>query len=112
MPSLVLRTALYSTAIAFAACGVLPTQAMAADGKALYEKHCQSCHGADGKGETKAGKMMESPDLTTAEWKQGKTVADLDKTLRAKIGKMPAFNEKLSDEEIKAVSEYTVGLIP
>jgi mono/diheme cytochrome c family protein len=106
----VLKIAICSTAAAFAASVAFSAPGFAADGKALYEKHCQTCHGADGKSDTKAGKMMESPDLTTAEWKQGKTVADLTKSLGAKIGKMPAFDEKLSEEERKAVAEYTVQL--
>ena len=38
----------------------------AADAKALYEKDCAKCHGADGKGETKMGKKMGAKDYTDA----------------------------------------------
>ena len=90
---------------------LLSSPGFAADGKALYEAQCQKCHGMDGKGDTKAGKMTKTPDLHTAEWKQGKTVADVTKTLGAKLGKMPGFAEKLTEEERAAVAEYTVGLL-
>ena len=78
-------------------------------GAAVYKKRCLMCHGEDGVGDTKAGKMTKTPDMNTAEWKNGKTVADLEKTLREGLGKMPKYEGKLSDEELKAVSEYTIA---
>ena len=78
-------------------------------GAAVYEKRCLMCHGEDGKGDTKAGKMTKTPDMNTAEWKNGKTVAALEKTLREGLGKMPKYEGKLSDEELKAVSEFTIA---
>jgi len=53
--------------------------------------------------------MMKAPDINTAEWKNGKTIADLTKTLREGMGKMPKYEGKLSDEELQAVAEYTVA---
>ena len=38
-----------------------------ADGAAIYKSKCASCHGADGKGETPAGKAMKVRDLGSAE---------------------------------------------
>ena len=38
----------------------------AADAKALYEKDCAKCHGADGKGDTKMGKTLGAKDYTDA----------------------------------------------
>jgi len=78
-------------------------------GAQVYEKKCVMCHGKDGVGDTKAGKMMKAPDINTAEWKNGKTIADLTKTLREGMGKMPKYEGKLSDEELQAVAEYTVA---
>ena len=78
-------------------------------GAAVYKKRCLMCHGEDGVGDTKAGKMTKTPDITSAEWKNGKTVADLEKTLREGLGKMPKYEGKLSDDELKAVSEYTIA---
>lgn len=77
-------------------------------GAAVFKKRCVMCHAEDGKGDTKAGKMMQTPDITATEWKNGKTAADLVKTLREGLGKMPKFEGKLSDDELNAVSEYTI----
>lgn len=78
-------------------------------GAAVYKKRCLMCHGEDGVGDTKAGKMTNTPDITSADWKNGKTVADLEKTLREGLGKMPKYEGKLSDDELKAVAEYTIA---
>jgi mono/diheme cytochrome c family protein len=78
-------------------------------GVQVYEKKCVMCHGKDGVGDTKAGKMMKTPDINVAEWKNGKTVADLVKTLREGLGKMPKYEGKLSDEELEAVAQHTVA---
>lgn len=78
-------------------------------GTQVYEKKCVMCHGKDGVGDTKAGKMMKTPDINVAEWKNGKTVADLVKTLREGLGKMPKYDDKLTEEEIEAVAGYTVA---
>jgi mono/diheme cytochrome c family protein len=78
-------------------------------GAQVYEKKCVMCHGKDGVGDTKAGKMMKTPDINVTEWKNGKTVAEFVKTLREGLGKMPKYEGKLSDEELEAVAQYTVA---
>ncbi len=79
-------------------------------GKKVYDSKCLMCHGEDAKADTKAGKMMKTPDLTAGSWKQGTSVAEVVKTLREGLGKMPKYEGKLSDEELKAVAEYTLKL--
>ncbi len=79
-------------------------------GKAVYDSKCVTCHGDDAKGDTKAGKIMKTPDLITGPWKQGTSVAEVVKTLREGLGKMPKYEGKLSEEELKAVAEYTLKL--
>ena len=76
-------------------------------GKKVYDSKCAMCHGEDAKGDTKAGKLMKTPNLITESWKQGTSVAELVKTLREGLGKMPKYEGKLSEEELKAVAEYT-----
>ncbi len=76
-------------------------------GKKVYDSKCLMCHGDDGKADTKAGKMMKTPDLTAGSWKQGTSVAELVKTLSEGLGKMPKYEGKISDEDLKAVAEYT-----
>lgn len=75
-------------------------------GKKVYDSKCAMCHGADGKSDTKAGKMTKSPDLTVQPWKHGTSQAEVEKLIREGAGKMPKFEGKLSGEEIEAVAHY------
>ena len=75
-------------------------------GKKVYDSKCATCHGEDAKGDTKAGKMMKTPDLTTEAWKQGTSVAEVVKTLQEGLGKMPKYEGKISEEDLKAAAEY------
>jgi cytochrome c553 len=87
------------------------TSTHAADVKAVWNKKCASCHGADGKGQTKVGKKAEVKDMTDAKWQ-----ADLndEKAFKAikegmkegdKVRMKPA--EGITDDEIKALVAYT-----
>ncbi len=75
-----------------------------AQGKAIYEQQCASCHGADGRG------VGAVPDLTdfgrTAAVSQ-KAWADLLVTGR---GAMPAYGARLAATEQRAVLEYVRSL--
>lgn len=80
----------------------------AADGKALYEKDCQKCHGADGKGDTKMGKKSGAKDYSTAKVQEElkddaavKAIKEGYKDNNGKVVMKPA--EGLSDEDIKAL---------
>ena len=85
--------------LAFAGCAL-----MAADGKAIFDAQCKSCHGADGK--TKAlGKSNPVAGSKTVE-------ADLHgykagTTNKYGMGSVMKGNAaKLSDADVKAVSSY------
>ncbi|MGD1084354.1 MAG: cytochrome c [Verrucomicrobiota bacterium] len=45
---------------------VAAVTATAQDSKALYEKNCQKCHGAEGKGDTVMGKKLGAKDYSDA----------------------------------------------
>lgn len=86
--------------------------ALAADadgGKALYEKSCAGCHGADGKGNEKMAKLLGDKGLNIVgnETKK-KTDEQLLKVIAEGAGKMPA--SKLSKEEQKQVLGYVRSL--
>ncbi len=53
---------------------------------------------------------MKTPNLTTETWKQGTSVAEVVKTLGEGLGKMPKYEGKISEEDLKAVTEYTLEL--
>jgi cytochrome c553 len=85
--------------------------ALAADAKALYEKDCAKCHGADGKGETKMGKKMGAKDYTSAKVQEAltdeaafKAIKDGFKDKEGKVLMKPA--EGTSDDDIKALVAY------
>ena len=88
------------TVLAIAAC-TLPTFAQNT-GAATYTSKCQMCHGADGTGNTPAGKAMKVPSfLSPATVKESN--ADLIAVTKNGKGKMPAYGSKLTDAEIKDV---------
>src|SRR6185369_9213268 len=95
--------------LAIIAAAALP--ALAGDAKAIYEKDCAKCHGADGKGDTKMGKKLGIKDYTDAkvqaELKDDAAVKAIKEGLKDKEGKVlmkPA--EGLSDADIKGLVAY------
>ena len=74
------------------------------DGAAIYKQKCQMCHGADGKGFP----AIKTPDLTNPKWQA--SVSDKEMIEVIKNGKkgtpMPAFADKLKDDEIQAVVKF------
>ncbi len=95
--------------VAFLAIPALTVRA--ADAKALYEKDCAKCHGADGKGETKMGKKLGAKDYTDpkvqSEMKDDAAIKAIKDGLKDKEGKVvmkPA--EGMSDAEIKDLVAY------
>jgi cytochrome c553 len=83
----------------------------AADAKENWAKHCAKCHGADGKGQTAMGKKLKVKDYTDPKFQ-----ADLKDEPSIKLIKegkkegtrtlMNAFNETLSEQEIKDLIAY------
>jgi cytochrome c6 len=69
---------------------------------ALFQKKCATCHGMDGKGQTKMGERMGIKDLAASSG----SGADLEKVIADGRGKMPAFKGRISDDEIKSVAAF------
>ena len=88
----------------------------AQDAAALWTQHCASCHGKDGKGQTKAGRMAKVKDLTDAAYMAGfkddQIFQDIKNGSKSKDGKeqMKPFQEKLTDEQIRALVAFVRGL--
>lgn len=70
------------------------------EGKAIYVKHCQSCHGKTGTGDgPKAAQLKTQPeDLKSAAIQQQSDGALFYKTSEGRSD-MPSFKKKLDDEE-------------
>jgi len=69
-------------------------------GKALWTKHCASCHGKTGLGDgTKAAQLdTEVHDITTAEAQKQSDGSLFYKTLEGRDD-MPSFKKKIPDED-------------
>jgi cytochrome c6 len=83
----------------------------AADAKALYEKECTKCHGADGKGDTKMGKKLGAKDYSDAkvqaEMKDDAAFKAIKEGLKDKDGKsLMKPVENMSDDDVKALVAY------
>lgn len=100
---------LLTLSLASAALLSVSLSSQAADVAANWNKHCVSCHGKDGKAQTKAGKMAETKDLTDAAYQASFTdehaFKQIKEGVKDKAGKdrMKPFEGKLTDEEIKAL---------
>lgn len=73
----------------------------------IFEMQCASCHGIKGTGDRQQG----APNLTDAEWLFGGSRRDVYNTIyNARNSHMPAWEGRLSDAEIKALSVYVHSL--
>lgn len=81
--------------------------ALAATGAGIYADNCVACHGDAGTGNRDLG----APDLTDAIWLYGGDEVALTETItRSRFGVMPAFNTRLSEADLRAVTVYVHGL--
>jgi len=90
--------------LCLAASIVTPTFAQN-EGADTYKAKCAMCHGADGLGNTPAGK-----NLKAASFKDPAVVkasdAEMITTVQKGKNKMPAYAGKLTDSQIKATVAY------
>jgi mono/diheme cytochrome c family protein len=72
----------------------------------LYQKHCASCHGKDGRGKTFKGKLTHARDLTDRAWQDDTSDERFFNAIMNGKRKMPGFSKKLSEPEIDALVSY------
>lgn len=92
----------------------------AADAKQNWTDKCASCHGADGKGQTKMGQKLGVKDFTDAkvqsDMKDDAATKAIKEGLKDADGKtqMKAYvtgaDAPLADDEVKALVAYVRGL--
>src|SRR5215207_6411933 len=86
-----------------------PAASPSIDVAALWEKRCQTCHGADGRARTRVGQRESIDDLTSPEWQAGSTNEHIRETIREGSrgnSRMKAFKTLLTPEEIEALIAY------
>jgi mono/diheme cytochrome c family protein len=71
-----------------------------ADGKALWAKHCKSCHGAKGLGDGPKSKELDT-DCGDFSVKAVQSLSDGELYYKIKEGRddMPSFKKKITDDE-------------
>jgi cytochrome c553 len=93
---------------------LLPT-ATAAEMAANWNTHCASCHGKDGKGQTKAGRMAGVKDQTDPAYQATLNDDKMFKSIKEGLKeggkeKMKPFADKLNETEIKALVAHVRSL--
>jgi cytochrome c6 len=87
--------------MAFSLILALAVPAVAEDAAALYKSKCQVCHGPDGKGSAAGQKMGAKPFSEVKA--SDKELVEITKNGK---GKMPAYKDKLTDDQINDLVKY------
>ncbi len=76
--------------------------------KAVFKQHCVKCHGTDGRGRTVEGEIAGAQDFTDQDWQQRVEEQRIINSITHGRGQMPAFEKKLSKEQIKSLSAFVL----
>jgi mono/diheme cytochrome c family protein len=85
------------------ALGPAKPAALVFDAKALYEKNCASCNGSDGMG---GNGGLNVPNFKDAKWQQRHTDQQFIDAIAKGKGTMPAWKDKLAEEQMKSLAAY------
>jgi cytochrome c6 len=75
------------------------------DAASVFKSKCAACHGADGTGNTPAGKSMKIRDFHSADV-QKQTDAELTEIITTGKSPMPGYKGKITDDQIKQLVGY------
>lgn len=76
---------------------------------AVYKQKCATCHGADGKGDTPAGKGLNVRSFADPNIAKSSD-AELASTIEKGKGDMPGYGKEMKPNEIKAMVAYVRSL--
>ncbi|MEP5155483.1 cytochrome-c oxidase, cbb3-type subunit III [Planktotalea sp.] len=80
---------------------------LAEKGAVVFADNCTACHGDNARGDREQG----APNLADAIWLYGGDRAALTHTVtNARFGVMPAWGQRLSEEDVRAVTVYVHSL--
>ncbi|MBT6099271.1 MAG: cytochrome-c oxidase, cbb3-type subunit III [Marinovum sp.] len=83
------------------------TKELNIDENTLFVENCSGCHGQNATGNESLG----APDLTDAIWLYGADSDSVEKTITdGRFGVMPAWGQRLSEADLRAVSIYVHAL--
>ena len=88
---------------------ITTTFVFAQDSAALYKSKCAACHGPDGVGGTAMGKKLGAKDFHSPEVSKLSDTELFDITKKGK-DKMPSYDKKLTDDQIKDLVKYIRSL--
>ncbi|KAA6462039.1 cytochrome c [Acidobacteria bacterium AB60] len=91
------------------ACAGVAVAAHAEQAAEVYKSKCALCHGASGDANTPAGKAFKVPPFN-AEAVAKESDAELLEIAKTGKGKMPAWQGKLTDNQLKDLITYIHGL--
>ena len=76
------------------------------DARGLFLENCTVCHGKNGRAHTFHGRLVDAQDLTSANWQDETSDAQIIHAITTGPSVMPAFGKKLSRTEIEALARY------
>ena len=84
----------------------------AASGRDLFMVNCASCHGSDGSAQTAIGRKLGAKSLIDSKLKTAEIEKQISFGAKDTNGvlKMPAFNQKLTSEEIADLAVFVKSL--
>lgn len=88
---------------------LLSAPALAENAAEIWSAKCQSCHGQDGKGQTKTGKKENVDDLTDPGWQKRHSDEKIRNVIMngsKKNPKMKPYKDKLTPEQIDLLVKH------
>ena len=97
--------------LALIATALFSAYALAESGADIYKAKCSACHAISGAGDTMLGKNMKLRALTSPDV-QNQSDQELATIISRGKNRMPAYDRKLSKDQIAAVVKHIRSLKP
>lgn len=93
------------------ACVFTPA-AFAAEGAALYEKHCAKCHGDNGEADSFRGYLYFARNFANKQWQASHSDTYILERINSGPRIMPAYKDTLTQEEREDLVRVIRGFAP